>query len=566
MNRLQAIHENAEKVAHEKKTGSFCLHFVREKIRYGEELSFKVATDSMLPFISPRDRIAVTTCTPSEVKPGDIVLFERGSSLIVHRLLRTKTNYNELVLVPKADRAYREEDPFTAEQLLGKVVRIHKKSLTYHLDRWHGKAVNKIYYTYSLLKMRAYAVMTWINQRRPKNEDYLIRLCSVKSVDEKTEAAISTVINQHIDWEYFLKRVQGEDTASLIYKVLLQTSRPEAVVPRHVMNYLKDFYYAVLAQNISLSQSVEHIVTSLQKENIEPLVFKGLMLAGSIYKDIGLRPMGDADILLRKEDLAKADRILRLNGFHPEFELNDFENLSPGQYRNSLVYRSTESGHVAVHVHWHIVNFTPFHEKVLQNIDMDKVWNESVPLHAGQMKMKTFSLHHQIIYLSMHALNHSFHPLIRLCDIHELLQSEKDTINWDRLINEAHAFQLSKSVYYVFHLLTRMFCTDIPAFVLYRLRPRRIGIIERTFLSSVLAGDPILTGEWLICFGMNDTLKDKFLFLRKLLFPPQQELAIIRKRDDGRAGMSDYLKRLTAGLGCALKVMLNFTMQASFKL
>ena len=332
------------------------------------------------------------------------------------------------------------------------------------------------------------------------------------------------------------------------------------------MRHLKDFYYAVLAQNISLSQSIENIAASFHNENIEAIIFKGLMLAGSVYKDIGLRPMGDADLLLRPEDISKADGILRENGFHPEFDLRDFEKLSSGQYRNSLVYRSAAVPHAAVHIHWHIVNFTPFHESVMRSIDMDKLWVESVPFYIGRVKMKTLSLHHQIIYLSMHALNHSFHPLIRLCDIHELLQSEKDSIDWEKLIAEAHDFQLSKCVYYVLYLLSRMFPTDIPAFVIYRLRPRRIGMIERTFLSAVLEGNPILTGEWLICFGMNDSFKDRVLFLWRLLFPPQKELAIIRKKDDGHAGVSDYLKRLTAGLGCALRVMLNFTRQVSFKL
>ncbi len=551
------------------KAGDFCVDFVKGNIRSGNEMSFPVATDSMLPLIKATDRVVVNTCGASDVKLGDIVLFERDSSLIVHRVLERKIEDKKIILVPKADRVCEKEKPFSEEQFLGKVVKIHKESFTLHLERWHGIAINRSFYFYSLLKMRTFALLSGFkerSQRQLRKEDILIRLCSVTTINEAAREDIRKILNQDVDWNYFMRRVQGEDTASLIYKVFSRINSSESLVPLHVMNHLKDFYYAVMAQNISLTQSIEKIFAAFQKENITALVFKGFMLAGSIYKDIGLRPMGDVDILLRREEVSKADGLLRRNGFYPEFELKDIGNLSSGQYRNSIVYRTEDSVPVAVHIHWHIVNFTPFHNNVLRNINMDNVWNESVPFQIGLLEMRTFSLHHQIIYLSMHALNHSFHPLIRLSDIHELLCAEKDQIDWERLVKEADAFNLSKCVYYVFYLLSRIFHTDIPAFILHRLKPRKIGLIERTFLSSVLSGNPILTGEWLICYGMNDSFRDKVTFLWTLLFPPQKELAIIRKRDDGRAGMSDYMKRLTAGLGCALKVMFNFTRQASFKL
>jgi hypothetical protein len=551
-----------------RKADLFCLDFVKERILDEKELSLPVATDSMLPFISPADRLVIKTCMASDVMPGNIVLFERGSTLIVHRLHDKKTWNEELLLLPKADRDYIAEEPFSAEQLLGRVVKIHKKSITVHLDKWHGRAINQFFYLYALFKMNAYAAMSAFKkdlQRDTRKEDILMRLCSATIISKNAAADIREILGQDVDWDYFLKKVQGEDTASLIYKTLFQIEEANVMVPRHIKDQLKDFYYAVLASNISLFQSIEKVALSFKKDHIDAIVFKGLMLAGSVYKDIGLRPMGDVDLLLKRKDVARADQVLRRNGFHPEFELKDFENLSSGQYRNSLVYRSADSVPVSVHIHWHVVNFSPFHKSVLQKINLDRVWHESTPLHIGKAEMRTFSLYHQIIFLSMHAVNHSFHPLVRLCDISELLRAEKDEIDWERLVNEAFAFNLSKSVYYVLYLLSEMFDVEIPQAVLHRLRPRRVGMIERTFLSSVLAGTPILTGEWLICFGMNETLKDRFLFLWELLFPPQKELAIIQKRDNDRAGLFDYLKRLTAGIRCALKVILNFTRQAAFK-
>jgi hypothetical protein len=166
----------------------------------------------------------------------------------------------------------------------------------------------------------------------------------------------------------------------------------------------------------------------------------------------------------------------------------------------------------------------------------------------------------------MHALNHAFNPLVLLCDINEILRSEKDSIDWNRLIDEAFAFNLSKHVYYVLYLLSKMFNAQIPGRVMDLLKPEKMGLIEHTFLSSVLRGSPILTGEWLLLFGMNDTVRDRFLFLWRLIFPPRKELALIRKSDVSSIGVRDYFKRLRAGLSCVTKVMFHFSKQATFKL
>ena len=148
------------KTEHEKKAGVFCADFIKDRIRFGDEMSLQVATDSMLPIINPMDRVGVKTCGASDVKPGDIVLFERGSSLIVHRLLCKKKLDDKLFLVPKADRVCEKEEPFSGDQLLGRVVRIQKKSITLNLESWHGKAINSSFYYYSLLKMKAYSLMS----------------------------------------------------------------------------------------------------------------------------------------------------------------------------------------------------------------------------------------------------------------------------------------------------------------------------------------------------------------------------------------------------------------------
>jgi hypothetical protein len=549
---------------YENKAVRHWFHFIKEKLLYEREISLPIATDSMRPLINPQDRVVVKQCRADDLKLGDIVLFEKSSAFCVHRFVEKRVYEKESELLTMADRALMPEEAFSEEQLLGRVESIIKKSVTIDLEKPLGRALNRFFYFFVFLKIYAYKSAVRLKRTLKhglRNEDILIRLCSTTSIDNRSQTTIRRILSQHVDWDYFLKQLKKEDTAPLLYKSLLDIEDMKARIPGHVQGFLKNFYYSVLARNISISGSLEKNYASFKEEGIDAILFKGIMLAESVYRDIGLRPMGDIDLLIRKEDMAKADGILRRNGYTMPIRVNDFIGNSSGQYRNSFLYQSDKHFPDAVHLHWHVVNFSPYDDGIVKKIDLNRVWQESAVMRLGRAEVRAFSLHHQIIFLCMHALNHSFYPLLRLCDINELIRLEKDRIDWNRLAEDACAFHLSKSVYYVFYLVSVMFNTQVPAHILGKLKPERIGFIERRFISAVLHGSPILTGEWLMCFGMNEKLRDKILFLKRLLFPPKKELALIRKKGASTVGVLDYQRRLTAGITCAVKVMFHFARQ-----
>lgn len=62
-------------------------------------------------------------------------------------------------------------------------------------------------------------------------------------------------------------------------------------------------------------EEFHNIVSEIQLENINVVVLKGMYLVPEIYKDAGLRPFGDLDILVEESDVKKVDKILRANGY-----------------------------------------------------------------------------------------------------------------------------------------------------------------------------------------------------------------------------------------------------------
>ncbi len=58
-----------------------------EVIRTSGSLRVKAAGASMLPAVWPGDILSVSSHDPSEVEPGDVVLFEREGRLVAHRVV-----------------------------------------------------------------------------------------------------------------------------------------------------------------------------------------------------------------------------------------------------------------------------------------------------------------------------------------------------------------------------------------------------------------------------------------------------------------------------------------------
>ena len=347
-----------------------------------------------------------------------------------------------------------------------------------------------------------------------------------------------------LDWEYIVTRAQEQGVAALLYKCILNNNF-SSIVPLKALEGLKNYYYLLLERNILILKAWEDGLAVLAKEKIEVLVFKGPALLEQVYKDPGLRPMGDIDILVRFQDLAAAGRVLEGLGYRAALEVGGISSGWINAQRNSIMYfRDAQNSAFFWHVYWHIINFLPYSPAIVKKIDMLRIWQEASYGKVNGLRWRGFSLHHHLIYLSLHAFSHRYEPLILICDLNELIQSQKENIDWDVVIEEAKVLGLEKYLYYSLYLLVSILDTDIPGGVLERLRPERVSVWERKFIRAILEGRPFFLGEIFASLAMNENVRERFAYLHTLLFPRRQEMAIIRQKDCARVGIGDYLSRI----------------------
>jgi hypothetical protein len=174
----------------------------------------------------------------------------------------------------------------------------------------------------------------------------------------------------------------------------------------------------------------------LDRAGIPVIVLKGALLAKRIYRDIGLRTMLDADLLFRKRDLGRAQKLL-----------------SKAQY---VPYGKK----IHIDYHWTL-------DAVLEKtgIGMDGLWQRAVPVSISGQPALALSSEDLILHLALHtAYHHLFQQggLRSLCDIRAVVAHYRNRIDWDVVKLRAQRWNIEKAVWLTLYLAKSLLKADIP--------------------------------------------------------------------------------------------------------
>ena len=363
------------------------------------------------------------------------------------------------------------------------------------------------------------------NQRkRYCQEDLLIRYCARTSSQEDRPREIEELLHRDLDWDYIVQEAKHQAVAPLLYHCLSRIENGGDYIPGDILTRLRNLYYGNLANNILLYQRLGRVLDFLREENIKVIVLKGAALAEEVYGNLALRPMYDVDLLVRKEDLPQVDKKLRLLGYSTQENYLDRLKTCDNSYLNTIMMRNSMSP--PLHLHWHLVNSTIPNFTYSSKIEMEKIWQEAIPVRVAGVESLVLSPHHLLIHLSEHALkpSHSLGKLIFLCDIHEAIRAYRDRLNWRLLKEEAFRFNLNRQVYHCLNLASQVLEAEVPEDILDKLKPKNTGYLERKFLTSALRPKASYGLSYLMQLAMCQSLSQKTRFLWRTLLPPGEIL------------------------------------------
>lgn len=326
-------------------------------------------------------------------------------------------------------------------------------------------------------------------------------------------------------WEEIIGDAAQQGLLPILYR-WLKTSDSHYLPSALRLDQIKEGVVGVAARNVVLAQELVSILQAFQVRQVACVPVRGLALAELLYGNITARPMGDIDLLVRKENLQEVAAILK--GL--EFGELDRRFGFAQTFSYTLEFFKDQRGGVIVEPHWSIT-YPPFVDRV----DMDAVWKRCVRGRVVGVDTWLLGRADLLLHLCLHAIHQGRStPLLWFYEIDRLLRHELTALDWRQVVFIARETGLELFLTEVLGKVKDLFGSPIPDIVLSELgnrlashSARAIGISMERLMAHLLAADSCLDGreEFVLLFTMKG-LRAKFRYALTLLFPSSQYMLL----------------------------------------
>jgi hypothetical protein len=199
------------------------------------------------------------------------------------------------------------------------------------------------------------------------------------------------------------------------------------------------------------------------------MILKGAALALLYYRDLGLRSMGDVDVLIRPHDVANAIETLTDLGWR---KMRDTPHVLTETYlhaRRAINYSSDTIANLDLH--WHAMDETHFPG------GDDEFWTGAIQTTVRGIETRAMNPTDQLFHVCAHETLWTPIPLPRwIVDVMAILKASGDDIDWSRFISHARRLGLVLPVREALERVVDILDAPIPSSVLDGLRRLPLSI------------------------------------------------------------------------------------------
>jgi Uncharacterised nucleotidyltransferase len=386
-------------------------------------------------------------------------------------------------------------------------------------------------------------------------ENRLLLCCSQLKLAEAAKNEMNELIRRPMDWNSILESAHWHGVAPLVYKNLIKCGL-SSQVPNEIIKALKSTYRKQVIRNTLLFAELDRLLAAFEQSRIPIIPLKGVVIARLIYKDIGLRPMSDIDVLVKRSDISRAMELMPALGYRQHGKENLIQLLDK---RHHVVYLNLSS-RIPLEIHWDIDSQD--HPALIRPTisNLMEIWWARARGPSSDYRVVSY-LHpiDLICHLSTHFFKHRFinqnagfvssAALIQLCDIYNVVDFFQAEIDWDQLKVESQKIGIYQIVSATLSIVKEIFCegvdhstADLPAW--------EIASSDRVIISYVkkrifLAKDKHSTVSPGFIKAQNATSKKmRFKHIVKAIFPSPQVLSDkLKKPINSKLFYLNYLVR-----------------------
>lgn len=297
---------------------------------------------------------------------------------------------------------------------------------------------------------------------------------------------------QNIDWLHFAKLLTRNRMAVLATQIL---ARIHASIPGDAQKLLQEQAERYERSAARLGSALTTYLNAAKGRGIETIVLKGLWLCEKIYQVPSMRPGGDIDILVHREDVDSCLALLAEQGigeFWPNLLHDDYFT------RHHLhQQRSTSDLSIWFEIHWALD-----HPYTLLTVDYESIFERAKPAEVLGAPIREMAVPDLLLGLAIHLVKHAVYlpsllnredllrviladgMLMYFLDITEVLRAHPE-LDWSFTIQLAHDWGAVDILGSVLQVCRKYFDAPVPDEVLRALPVTKYGFVTRRLMERV---------------------------------------------------------------------------------
>ena len=282
------------------------------------------------------------------------------------------------------------------------------------------------------------------------------------SVQGEASPELAALTSQSLDWDWTLNQAEAERVAALLYPVMRPLGVPSPILERLHATWVKGRRQYLLGV-----QQLSGVLSVFEREGVPVIPLRGPALADLLYRDPGLRPFTDLDLLIPEKHLPRALPLLAALGYrHMEAGLPLPHELA---WRHAASFTAEDPDTLPIDLHWGVVDYPGIAPAAA--INHQELWDRAVRVEGPGGIRWGLCPEDLLIYLALHwAVHHALSGLIWELDLALLISRHGQALDWDAVSERAVRWRVRSALFFALQEVQKHFEVTIPPWVLARLR------------------------------------------------------------------------------------------------
>lgn len=258
----------------------------------------------------------------------------------------------------------------------------------------------------------------------------------------------------------------------------------------------KSVYRHTWLRNQLLLKEFKSLVNILKANAIHPCLLKGMALIDSYYGDLGMRVLGDIDLLISPEQVMKTINLLLLNGYKLQHQVDLLTQKNILYRRNALELNGNHQTKIDLHWRLYSENIVQFSDDIADNL-RESFYDKKITVMNSEF---------QLLHTLTHAMQYSHMPSFKwIVDAVKIIQHEKK-FNWDVFLYYSEKYRFNLPIKLTMNYLIDNRYITLPSIILSKINRLSYSNYDKAYLRLLnCPGDNVF---WAIRFLWHRNLRE----------------------------------------------------------